>query len=430
MSLEPKPKFVILPKWLRTVATYDVFPAFSARVRRSLYNPLGILILAAIAALLCGLVLHVQGLALCGGIVSVIGLGIVWPWLTVRAVAGTLAFERPRVTEGETVGVMLTLHNRLWLPAWGLAVRGGLTTNDHDVVAAISSAPSRRKAVCRWWFTPAVRGIYPHVAPRLTSGFPFGLWNPGRALMVEAPLIVWPKTFPVGPIPSFSGDHQIEGNVSRNKVGSTGDVLGVRPYRRGDSPRRIHWGQSAKHDRLIVCELQSNARPVIQLILDADTHIHSGKGAESSWEWALRIVASLAQGWLEAGAQVGLVWSDGEIPPVSGRFQLTRILDTLAGLTPIGHQPLGELLRCPSCHRFRDGLQVIVTTDRGHAHPGCRACVAEHQRWVILTSQGFAADEALIPDCPVCIEPWLRIDNPQEIPAKLRYGWREARHGS
>lgn len=430
MPAEPKQKFATLARWLRTVATHDVFPTFSARVRRALYNPLGILILAAIAALLCGLVLHVQGLALFGGIVSVIGLGIVWPWLTVRAVTATLAFDRPRVTEGETVGVELILHNRLWLPAWGLAVRGGLTTDDHEVVAAISSAPARRKAVCRWLFKPACRGLYPRLAPRLTSGFPFGLWNPGRALTVEAPLIVWPKTFPVGPIPPLSGDHQIEGNVSRNKVGSMGDVLGVRPYRRGDSPRRIHWGQSAKHDRLIVCELQSNARPIIQLILDADPHIHRGAGAESSWEWALRIVASLAQGWLAAGAQVGLVWSGGAILPASGRLQLLRILDTLAGLAPTGHQPLGELLQCPSCHQFRDGLQVIVTTDRGHTHPACRTCLVEHQRWVILISHGFAADETLVPGCPLCVEPWLRIDNPHEIPTKLRSGWREARHGS
>lgn len=416
--------------WFRRIATYDLFPAFSARVRRALYNPLGILILAAIAALLCGLVLHAQGLALFGGVVAVIGLGMIWPWLTVRAVRGSLAFDRTRATEGEPVGVQLTLHNRLWVPAWGLAVRGGLATDDQAVVVAVATTPARRTALGRWSFIPPQRGVYPRAAPRLSTGFPFGLWNPSRALPVEEALVVWPRTFPVGPIPPMSGDYQVEGNVSRNRVGSTGDVLGVRPYRRGDSPRRIHWGQTAKHDRLIVCELQANSRPMIQLVLDVDAHVHSGAGPDSSLEWAIRIVASLAQGWLQAGAQVGLVWAGGAIPPASGRSQLLRILDALAGLPQTIHQPLGELLHGPRCHQFHDGLQVIVTTDRGHSHPSCRACVADHQRWVILSYHGFAGDQSSPVPCRLCIEPWLRIDHPQEIPTKLRCGWREARHGS
>ncbi len=119
---------------------------------------------------------------------------------------------------------------------------------------------------------------------------------------------------------------RVEGNVSRNKIGTTGDVLGVRPYRRGDSPRRIHWGQSAKHDRLIVCELQSNARPVIQLVLDTDPRIHCGTGTNGSREWAIRIVASLAKGWIESGAQVGLACANVELPPASGVAQSMSFL--------------------------------------------------------------------------------------------------------
>lgn len=61
--------------WLRALATYDVFPEFSAKVRRLLYNPLGVLILAALTALLCGLFLHPQGFVLFGGVLAVVLLG-------------------------------------------------------------------------------------------------------------------------------------------------------------------------------------------------------------------------------------------------------------------------------------------------------------------------------------------------------------------
>ncbi|HEV3436016.1 MAG TPA: DUF58 domain-containing protein [Gemmata sp.] len=422
-----------LGRWLRSLANHDFFPGFSAKARHILYNPLGVLLLAAAASLLCGLFLHAQGFILCGGVLSVVALGIVWPWLSLRGLSGTLAFDRYRASEGDAVSVSLRLRNRLLWSAWGLAVRGGFGDDPGTTVAGVASTPGRRTAICRWIFTPTRRGVYPLMPTRLASGFPFGLWEVSRGLAVERSLLVWPRTFPVGPIPAVRGDRQVEGNVSRNKVGNTGDVLGVRPYRRGDSPRRIHWGQSARHDRLIVCEIQSNARPVIQLVLDANPRIHSGTGAEGSREWAIRIVASLAKGWLEAGAQVGLAYAGFDIPAASGIVQIHKILDVLALLPEAVDSSLREVLACPKCQGFRDGLQVIVTTDRAHRHTECAACAADDQHWVVLSTTGFA-DAIDVIACP-CEqerhpEPWLRIDTPELIPALLRGGWREARHGS
>lgn len=418
-----------LSEWLRGLATHDCFPELSNRVRRFVYHPLGVLTLAAAASLLCGLFLHSQGFVLCGGVLAVITLGVIWPWLTLRGLAGSVAFDRPRASEGDAVEVRLTLRNRLPWSAWGLAVRGGLGGGPAEAVAGIATAPRRRTMLCRWEIELPCRGVYPLVAPTLTTGFPFGLWENSRELAVETRLVVWPRTFPVGPIPPVSGDRQVEGNVSRSKVGTSGDVLGVRPYRRGDSPRRIHWGQSARHDRLIVCELQANSRPVIQLVLDADPLVHAGTGPDSSREWAIRVVASFARGWLEDGAQVGLAWGGHDIPPASGQAQLHRILDALAGLPSGCGRPLAEVLSCPKCRGFRDGLQVIVTTDRAHAHQGCCVCEAEDQRWVVLKAGAFG--ECGGPDpCGACPAPWLLIESAEAVPALLRGGWREARHGS
>ena len=414
---------------LLAAATYDVFPEFSATVRRFVYHPLGVLSLAATASLLCGLFLHSQGFVLCGGVLTVIALGVIWPWLSLRGVSGTIGFDRSRASEGDTIEVRLTLRNRLPWAAWGIGVRDGFGGESTEVVAGIASAPRRRTALCRWAFTPLCRGVCPVAVPRLATGFPFGLWENYRTLTVETPMIVWPRTFPVGPIPPVSGDRQVEGNVSRSKVGTNGDVLGVRPYRRGDSPRRIHWRQSARHDRLIVCELQANSRPIIQIVLDADPRVHAGTGPDSSREWTIRIVASFAKGWLEDGAQVGLAWGGHEIPLASGQAQSRKILDALAGLPSECDKPLAEVLACPRCRGFRDGLQVIVTTDRARAHQGCGACEAEDQRWVVLKAGAFGED-ATPAGCGECPSPWLLIESAETVPALLRRGWREAQHGS
>ncbi len=423
--------------WLREITTYDVFPVFSARVRRLLYNPLGVLLLTALAALLCGLFLHPRGLVLCGGIVAVVVLGVAWPWWSLRWLSGTIAFARTRTTEGEEVEVRLTLRNRLPWSAWGLSVRDGFARHGEQgesapPVATIASTPGRCTASCRWSFVPGCRGVYPLSPPRLTTGFPFGLWENQRQVRVETPLLVWPRTFAVGPVPLVSGDQQVEGNVSRKKVGSNGDVLGVRPYRRGDSPRRIHWGQSARHDRLIVCELQSNARPVIQLILDADPRVHAGTGPDGSREWAIRIAASLAKGWLEAGAQVGGAWSGQVIAPVSGQQQLVRLLDGLAQLPDTPGPTLIETLAHPACRGFQDGLQVIVTTDRVLADTGLSPSADEQQRWVILQTAAFRGptDSLPAPGDHLPVRPWLWIDAVERIPLLLRGAWKEAQHGS
>ena len=268
--------------WMQILGRIDVFPEFSRKVRALLYNPLGVLLCTALVALLCGFFLHWQCFVLFGSVLAVIVLGSAWPFLTLRMVRGTLSFEQRRATEGERVQSSLTICNRMFWPAYGLALRGGMHSqddiNDSRPLVGIASAPARRTIRCGWVFTPRRRGVYPLSPPRLSSGFPFGLWQSKREVTSEVPLLVWPRTYLVAPMPTVQGDQQLEGVVSRSKVGNSGDVLGIRPYRRGDSTRRIHWAQSVRHDRLIVCELQANARPVVQLILDTHSERTRGRG--------------------------------------------------------------------------------------------------------------------------------------------------------
>jgi uncharacterized protein (DUF58 family) len=422
--------------WLRAVATYDFFPHYSARVRRLLYNPLGVLILAALMAFFCGVCLHPQGYLLMAGVLTVIVLGVAAPWINMRGMRGSLAFSRTRSTEGEGIDVCLTLVNRLPWSVWGLVVRGGLGQSPageaNDAVAvSIASAPRWRIAHCRWRFVPACRGVYPLDVPRLATGFPFGLWENRRRVTVETSLLVWPRTFPVGPAPIVGGDCLTEGNVSRNKSGSNGDVLGVRPFRRGDSPRRIHWGQSARHDRLIVCELQSNTRPVIQLVLDADPTAHAGAGPDGSREWAVRVAASLAKGWLESGAQVAGVWAGQEFAAASGPRQIQRLFDSLTEL-PDDAGPLADVLNRRACRGFIDGLQVVVTTDAALARNRHAISPGDRQRWVVLHAAAFDGSrcDGRLPPPWLPVRPWLWIDRAEHVPALLRGGWKEARHGS
>jgi uncharacterized protein (DUF58 family) len=369
---------------LRELARRDFFPVFSAKVRGAVYNPFGVLVLAALSSLACGFFLHPQGFALAAGIGAVIAAGALWPLVSLAFLRVSIGFDKGAATEGDTCGA-------------------------------------------RWNLKADTRGVYPLDSARLGSGFPFGVWRRSRTLLSNGRLVVWPRVFPVGPVPSVVSERVVEGQVSRGKVGSHGDVMGVRPYRRGDSPRRIHWGQSAKHDRLIVCELQTNARPLVQVVLDADPANHAGDGADSSFEWAIRVSASLACGWLDEGAEVGFACAGVELPAAAGSLHKKRILDALALAVKVPRE-LNDILACPLCRGFRDGLQVVVTTSKGYQAAHCAPCERANRRWALLSLEGFGGSTRSGFTKPG--DAWLWFCGPNHVPGLLLDGWSEARHGS
>lgn len=415
--------------------TTDYFPATERAVKRLVWTPAGAMLLAAAVALLCGLFLSPHALVLAAGLIAVLLVGVAWPWLTLRGTGARLGFDRSRCRENDTVGVMLAVTRRVRWGAWGLAVRGGFEpTADPDapaaVIAAFPHVAGRSSASTGWTFTPARRGTYPLAdpPPQLVTGHPFGLRESRTAVAVAAPLVVWPATYPVGSVPDAGGADRTEGSLSRSKPEQTGDVLGVRPYRRGDSPRRVHWGQTAKHDRLVVCELQSNARPRVQVVLDSDPTGHRGRGPDSSREWALRIAASLIEGWLAQGAEVGAVIGGRVYPAAAGAAHRRRLLDALAVLPDDRGPTLADVLAVPACRSFADAVQVVVTTD--HALAALGAAAEPHRRFFVLEADGFDANpDPAGDDVRLPVRPWVRVGSADRVRHALRSGWKEAVHG-
>ena len=102
-----------------------------------LKQPIGWFVVAAAMSLMVGFFLGAQGFVLCAAIVAVIALGVIWPWLAIRAVRVTLRFDRHRTREGEPVTVELQVSNRLPWPVWGLAIEDGFLAAEQQVTSAI-----------------------------------------------------------------------------------------------------------------------------------------------------------------------------------------------------------------------------------------------------------------------------------------------------
>lgn len=233
-------------------------------------------------------------------------------------------------------------------------------------------------------------------------------------------ITVWPKAFPVGPIPNFENDSAISGNVSRSKAGSFGDVVGVRSFRRGDLPKRIHWGQSAKHDRFIVCELGSTSRSSVVLAIDTEIKNHT-LGSNGSLEWSIRIIASFAKGWIEAGSEVGLIVGKTVIPASTGNRQLIRIIDRLAAIDCKDYLPFAELATS-----LTKDHSIIACTD---LTPTNVLGQAVSYKLAELKISGFGGIAKVKTAKEPTRKAWLTIQDIDSVSDSLRQGWEEAKHG-
>lgn len=403
-----------------------IFDSEEPKYLKNIYHPCGVLVVFVFISLLSGFFIHPQGFTIGAGLGFVLVIGMALPWITLKGIDVSARFSKDRVYEKDLVEVEITLKNYCPWPSVGLNVQ---IDESDDSRLGFSYLPSRNSLVAQWNWRPSKRGVYPQNESRLCTGFPFGIWEYTKMIRPGNELIVWPEIFPVGPVPLTGGEQQVDGNVSRRKVGTHGDIVGVRPYRRGDSPKRIHWAQTARHEKLVVCELESCSRPYIQIILDNNPAVHCGEDGKDTFEWSLRVAASFAKGWLSQGADIGIACSSFVLPPSSNSNQQKKILDALAACKMSAIKSLDQVVECQSCKHLRDGLKVIITTDRVHSHASCVSFESQEYRWVILETKGFL-DHPEANHSQKFPKPWLLIKNPKDLQDKLAGGWMEAIHGT
>lgn len=409
---------------------HDWVPQYDHLIIDWMKTPLGVLILATISACLCGWVIVPQGWWVAAALAGVIGIGLVWPWLTLRGLQCALTFSSSRGCEGQMVAVRMHIRNRWPWAAWGVGLKLDLP-HFPGVDAAVNRVGGWQTRMVDFDFVPPVRGRYPRTSASLTCGFPFGLYCFHCPVAVAAPLLVWPRTFPVGPLPEAAGACHDDGQMFRNKPGTAGDFLGVRPFRAGDSLRRVHWPQTARHDRLIVVERQTPALPWVQLIL-AGQGSDFTDGPQGSREWAIRVTASLAKGWLQQGARVELLAGRRHVPVDAGQRQVGRLLDALAQWQVTDELTVEESLRQPAVKQFAGSLHVVIATDAalvraGHLGHGHRLFV------VVLKQTAFRGPSSGPPleSPPVACHraQWLVLEDLSQILTVFRQTWRGGSHG-
>lgn len=397
------------------------------------FGALAVLVALAGVAILCGLFVDGRVVSLGAAALAVGVLGVAWPLGATRFLSGTLRFGAhradERVGEGDDIELELRVRNRAPFAAHGLVLRG-LTADDGKALALNALDGGRETTLSRTLEAP-MRGEYPVGEARLATRFPFGVWEGAQRVKVENRLLVWPRTVDVGPIPDVAGARRHEGAVCAGSIGHGGEVVGVRPFREGDSLRRVHWAQTARFDRLIVCETQGTQLPLLEIALDLDARFHVGEGRDSTREWAIRLAASFCRHWCDDGALVALDAGTARLNAASGARHRDAMLDALARIRPADDATLAQIFERAGA-RSNAGLRVVVTTDaalrelsdqieRGQAHVSgvvpLLFVVLETSAW-----NGGKPSHGTLPGRGAV----LRIEGPNDMTAQVRRGLEEA----
>jgi len=283
-------------------------------------SPLGILCTSIVICILCGIVINPLCLAIVPALGMLVLIGLIYPGYVLRNLNCNVIPETSRSREGDSVTFRVRLTSTGWLPALGLTMSGPIS----DAPVLLSDLGIKGTSDGLVVIANLMRGAYEMSDLTVHCGFPFNLSSRTLAVSGGNRVVVWPSFSDAPAAPISCGGQDFIGSEPSKDAGHSGDIMGAREYRRGDSIRRIHWAQTARQGKVIVNERQATRRPTITMLLDL-----ADAGTEAR-EQGIRACMSLLEHWSRTGAMLSLVIRDDKFQVVSGRIGDFR--DALAEL--------------------------------------------------------------------------------------------------
>lgn len=198
-------------------------------------------------------------------------------WLPMRSLRGLTLTRQSLygVSVGETLSLSLQITNEQAQGRSLLQCRDQIPPSFEQVPwQTIDWIGPKQSLTLNYGAVPQQRGLFRWQTVDLRTAAPLGLFWCRRSRPVPAHTIIYPKFIPLSYCPLLDEFAAQDTTVSQQQnfaqLGSEGTTRSVRPYRRGDAMRLIHWRSSARFNELRTRELEvlTGDSPVI-LALDS-----------------------------------------------------------------------------------------------------------------------------------------------------------------
>jgi len=214
------------------------------------------------------------------------------------------------------------------------------------------------------------RGIYPVGPLRLISGDLFGMYENIRDFPNEEYLTVFPEILPLSALKLRAEDPFGDRRAQRRIFEDPNQVIGVRDYHPEDGFRKVHWPATARTGVLQARIYQPVSSQMMVVCLNVATTAHFWDGVITEMlEQLIKVAATLVYQGMQSGYAVGLI-SNGYLSHAGQPFrvspgrtpaQLARLLQTLAGLTPLTTSSFEQYLMKSTSSLPYGATLVIVT---------------------------------------------------------------------
>jgi uncharacterized protein (DUF58 family) len=231
---------------------------------------------------------------------------------------------------GEPASLILRVHNPRGRRTAPVRVHGRLGTAGERIVAVSPLAPGRSvEPVVQ---LPTTRRGLVHIdGLRCTLTDPLGWWARTADVASHATLIIRPRVHPVRIETQGVGMHlAATGARGHGHGGSVEDeMVGLRPYLRGDDLRLIHWRTSARRAHPHVVQVEPPARSAAAVVV-LDNRAEGQEAAH--FEHAVEAAASIVVHFGSHGHPVRLLTADGWDSGMREPQAAGDLLDALASV--------------------------------------------------------------------------------------------------
>ncbi len=316
--------------------------------------------------------------------------GVAWVWsaFSLYGLHYRRHFAEVRGFQGEEITLTLEVQNRKFLPLTWLTIQDIFPAELPIRETTITVNQSTNQGEFRTFWMPnafqklsrrftiqcAARGFHKYGPALVETGDGFGFFTCSTHFPSEQFLIVYPRIYSVAQmdLPSKNpfGNLRAHGHLHEDPM----RTVGVRNWDSGDSPRRIHWKATARHQELLSRVYEPSKEQQILLFLNVATLERHWFGTiPELQERTISVAASLASMVAEQRLPVGLI-ANGTLPgsdqplrllPGRNPEQLTRILELLAAVTSFASAPIEELL-LKEAPRLGWGATMVVVTAIAH----------------------------------------------------------------